>query len=380
MNYIILIVAVIMVIFIQFFFYKRQLDKLQERAGQDKSLDFMQQQVDNLRDQIAKSLDSNAQLFSQQLSLLTNNISNNFNQLNSQVNQQLNNNTQLIQKTQQSMGERLDHASRTVNQVGSKLAQLEEANKRLFEVGKDISSLQELLKAPKLRGGLGEFLLGDLLSQMFPSNCYDLQYSFKNGERVDAIVRLAQGMVPIDAKFPLENFKAYIEANKQNGQTAGYYKQFINDVKKHVNDIATKYIKPDETNFDFALMYIPAENIYYETIIKDERFGEDKSIANYALSKKVIPVSPNSLYAYLLSILLGLKSLRIEKSAQEIINHLSGLRKDLVTFQGDFQRLGGHIERSKSSYETAEKRLEKFDQKLVKIESISPSEPKKIEN
>ena len=193
--------------------------------------------------------------------------------------------------------------------------------------------------------------------------------------------RLGNGMVPVDSKFPLENFKRVIETTDEAGQRAAR-KQFARDVKKHIDAIASKYILPDEGTFDFALMYIPAENVYYETIIKDEDSAE-ASLSAYALSKRVIPVSPNSLFAYLQAIVLGLRGLRIEKSAQEIIAHLARLKGDFARFNEEFDTLGKHITNVKNRYDDAAKRLEKFDNKLQSSgddqESAAICQPKQKE-
>jgi DNA recombination protein RmuC len=141
-------------------------------------------------------------------------------------------------------------------------------------------------------------------------------------------------------------------------------RKFVTDLKRHIDLIASKYILPDEGTFDFALMYIPAENVYYETMIRDETLGDEKSLANYALSRRVIPVSPSSFYAYLQAIVLGLKGLRIEKSAREIIQHLGRLQGDFTRFREDFEVLGKHLNNIRSRYEEASKRLDRFGEKL----------------
>lgn len=346
---------------------RRQRQEAKRSKEDDKAMLLMQQQIDNLREQLRGSLDGNTQLINQQLGNMA-----------KQVGDQLKANIDMIQKANLNLGERLDSASKVVGQVQSRLGQLEEANRRIFDVGKDIASLQEILRAPKLRGSLSELFLGDLLAQILPPKHYTLQYRFRSGEKVDAVIKLGPGLVPVDAKFPLENFKRLVAA-KTDQERKPARKQFTSDVKKHVDDIAGKYILPDEGTFDFALMYIPAENVYYETIVKDESLGEDRSISSYAISKRVIPVSPNSFYAYLQAIVLGLRGLRIEESAQEIIRSLVRLEDDFSRFRDDFDKLGTHLSHSKSSYEAADKRLEKFADKLHQVEATEPGpSPEKL--
>jgi len=279
----------------------------------------------------------------------------------------------ILSDANQEFGARLESATRAVSDVRQHLGKLEESHRQLYEVGKNIASLQELLRAPKIRGGIGEFLLEELLSQIMPKDFFVLQYEFKNNQRVDAVIRFGQGLVPVDAKFPLENFRRLIE-NKNDSEKKSIKKQFVSDVKQHIRSISEKYIVPDEGTFDFAMMYIPAENVYYETIIKDEKFEEGTGIFQYALSKKVVPVSPNSFYAYLRVILLGLKGMSIEKGAQDIIRGLSRLRNDFDKFYVDFSKVGKHLSNSKSSYDFAEKRLERLGNKLAGIEAPQSSQ------
>ncbi len=329
----------------------------------DPSLSLMQQEVQSLRGQLTDAMLKNQDSVNQQLG-----------QINLQVNTQLNNVTQQLQKSTGDLNSRLDNAARVVQEVSKGLGSLSEATQKVFDVGKDIASLQEILRSPKLRGGLGELFLGDLLAQIFPQAHYSLQYRFKSGEAVDAVIRVGQSLVPVDAKFPLENFKRVVETATEEERKIAK-KKFIADVKKHIDAIAGKYILPDEGTFDFALMYIPAENVYYELIIKDEVVDTDKALLNYAFAKRVIPVSPNSFYAYLQTILLGLKGLHIEEQAQDILKNLARLSGDFRKFQDEFQLVGKHLTNTKMRYDEADKRLEKFGDKL---QSLSGGEPPEV--
>lgn len=333
------------------------------RATKEKDPAFLllQQQIDSLRDQVSRSLDSNVHLVQQQLTSLSSQVTSNLNSVVGQVNQQMGTGMNLLQKAGQ-------HFSDRVQEVSTRLAQLDESNKRILEVGKSLASLQELLRAPKIRGGLGEFLLGDLLAQIMPGEYFTLQYAFKSGDRVDAVIRLSQGLVPVDAKFPLENFQKYMSSQEESARK-NFFKLFSTDVKKHVEGISHKYILPQEGTCDFALMYIPAENVYYEAFIKDEAFVEGKGLREYTYAKHVIPVSPNSFYAYLQTILLGLRGLKIEESAREMIHHLTALRGQLIRFQDEFRKLGKHLEQGRGSFEAAQRQLDKFSDKLAAAET-----------
>lgn len=321
----------------------------------DPTMTLMQQEVQSLRGQLTDTMLKSQDSMNQQLSQVT-----------LQVNAQLNQVTQQLQKSTGDLNSRLDNAARVVQEVSKGLGGLSEATKKVFDVGKDIASLQEILRSPKLRGGLGELFLGDLLAQIFPPAHYTLQYRFKSGEAVDAAIRIGPNLVPVDAKFPLENFKRVVETATEDERRIAK-KKFIADVKKHIDAIAGKYILPDEGTFDFALMYIPAENVYYELIIRDEAVDTDKGLLNYAFAKRVIPVSPNSFYAYLQTILLGLKGLHIEEQAQEILKSLARLSGDFEKFRADFELVGKHLTNTKSKYDDADKKLEKFGDRLQSL-------------
>src|SRR5437870_12575593 len=195
---------------------------------------------------------------------------------------------------------------------------------------------------------MGELFLNDLLAQILPPEHFRLQHHFKNGDAVDAVILIGANFVPVDSKFPLENFRRVVEAATESERIAAR-KQFLRDVKRHVDAIATKYILCDEGTYDFALMYVPAENVYYETIIKED-VGEDRQLFSYALAKRVIPVSPNSFYAYVQTILLGLRGMKVEERAQEILGELSRLRGDFAKIQENFRVLGRHLANASGSY------------------------------
>jgi DNA recombination protein RmuC len=273
-----------------------------------------------------------------------------------------------LQSSTSAMNQRLDNAAKVVGDLREKVGQI-------HEVGKAAAELVNILRAPKLRGGMGELFLGDLLAQILPPEHFTLQHRFKSGDAVDAAIQIGQRFVPVDAKFPFENFKRIIEATSDSERVAAR-KQFLRDVKKHVDAIATKYILPDEGTYDFALMYVPAENVYYETIIKEDA-GEERQLFSYALEKRVVPVSPNSFYAYLQTILLGLRGMKVEERAQEILETLQRLRGDFERLQENFRILGKHLTNASGAYADTEKTLTKFDAKLGQVEQrpLSVGEP-----
>ena len=350
-----------------------------QKRTADPAVSLLQQEVQSLRGQLSDAMIKSQDAVNHQLGHVMQQVNTQLGQITSQVNTRLGQVTDQLQKSTGDLNTRLDNAAKVVSEVSKGLGSLGEATKKVFEVGKDIASLQEILRSPKLRGGLGELFLGDLLAQILPPAHFTLQHRFKSGEVVDAVIRLGHNLVPVDAKFPLENFKRVIEVSSEEDQRAAKRK-FIADVKKHIDAISGKYILPDEGTFDFALMYIPAENVYYELIIKDEAMDTDKGLLNYAFVKRVIPVSPNSFYAYLQTILLGLKGMHIEERAQDILTNLARLSGDFRKFQEEFELVGKHLTNTKSRYDEADKKLAKFDDKLQSLSNAlpAPEETKKL--
>ena len=289
-----------------------------------------------------------------------------------EVSRQLQDGMRLIQSTQGSLNERLDRAAQMVGEVQGSLGKLGEATQRVVEVGREIQGLEQVLKSPKIRGGLGETLLAELLAQMLPREHYALQHPFRSGDKVDAAILIGGRLVPVDAKFPLENFRRML-AEPEEERRRPPRRAFARDVKLRIDEIAKKYILPDEGTFDFALMYVPAENVYYEIIIKDDADGE--SIAAYALDRRVIPVSPNSFYAYLQVIILGLRGLRIEANAREIQSDLIRLGGDLEKVRDPLQKLGVHLGNAQKQFADTERALDRFQTKLEAIERKGEAQP-----
>jgi DNA recombination protein RmuC len=285
-------------------------------------------------------------------------------QVTAEVNRRLQDGMALMQDAQKTMGQRLDDASRAVTEVHGQLGALGEATRRMEQVGREIAGLEQILRAPKIRGGLGETLLERLLAEILPTGNYRLQHSFRSGDKVDAAIVVADRLVPVDSKFPLENFRRMLEEPDEDKRRQAR-RAFLKDVRGRVDEIAKKYIVPDESTFEFALMYIPAENVYYEVILRDEA-GED-SLLGYALGRRVVPVSPNSFYAYLQVILLGLRGLRIEQNAREILGVLGRLQGDAARLREHVDTLGRHITNAKNKYDETTTSLARLEGKLEDV-------------
>ncbi|MFH0988893.1 MAG: DNA recombination protein RmuC [bacterium] len=348
--------------------------RLYSKRGDDsgQSALLFQQQVESIRNEVRESLQGTTTQLNQRLDATTQTV----NQQLTIVTSQLSSVTQQLQNNTGQVGSRLDTAAKVIQDVQNKLGELGKATQEIKELGQSVSKLEEMLKAPKLRGGLGELLLEDLLKQVLSASAYGIQYRFKSGHVVDAIIRMSGGIVPVDSKFPLENFQKMLEAkSEQEKKTAT--RLFRTDVKKHIDAIADKYILTDEGTFNFALMYIPAENIFYETIIKDESFAEEDGLQAYAAKRHVIPVSPNSFYAYLNVIVMGLKGMQIERSAKEIIQQLDRLGSELQKFSDVFETLGGQLNNAKNNYDKADKQLSSLRDKFTAVRSIPGSDGEK---
>jgi DNA recombination protein RmuC len=263
-------------------------------------------------------------------------------------------------------------AGQTATQIAEKLERVQGATAQVLARANDLARLEQALRPPKARGGFGELLLGNLLRDMLPSDAYSLQYGFKSGERVDAVIKIDK-LVPVDAKFPLDNFARLVETEDE-AESALHAKAFERDVKIHVDAISAKYVRPAEGTYDFALMYLPSESVYYEVVC-----AKSDVLYRYALEKRVFPVSPTTFHAYLHVIALGLKGLQIEQHAQDVMSYCSGLAKDFDRFRAEFDTLGKHLGNAQTKYGDADRRLGGLERDLERAtdwgHAVEPGEP-----
>ncbi|MFA5767099.1 MAG: DNA recombination protein RmuC [Candidatus Paceibacterota bacterium] len=252
--------------------------------------------------------------------------------------------------------------------------QIREDLKQVQDRVKDVSSFQEIFRSPKLRGQWGEASLEHILSQHFPSELYEIQHLFSTGEQVDAALKLPNGRIlPIDAKFPSENFAKMVEASpEEKGQ---FQKKFISDLRGHIDKISEKYIIPSESTVEFALMYIPAEAIYYEIV---NNIGKEFDLNSYAWSKKIIMTSPNTIYLTLRTIEHWFKDTQISRQTQNILKRLDRVQQDASKLLQDFRKLGSHLRSAVSSYDGSEKRLNMLTDKVERLKEFK--ETKKLKS
>lgn len=270
-----------------------------------------------------------------------------------------------VDEGRKAVGEKFESSLKVIGDIKKVLGSLEETNKQMLDIGKDISSLQDLLKPPQIRGGFGELTLRHILAQLLPKENFEEKYRFKSGSIVDAVVKIGDRIVPIDSKFPLESFQRYIEASE--GEKKSNLREFERNVKAKIDDISAKYILEDEGTYDFALMYIPSENVYYQTILKEDLEINGNSISDYALEKRVVLVSPNSIYAYLRVIYIGLRGMQFERNVRKIVEDFARLNKEFEKFQEEFRKLGSHLGHAKGSFDRADRQLDTFSGRLTLI-------------
>ncbi len=277
--------------------------------------------------------------------------------MNQNVARRLNENVQAMRETSGSVGDRIAGVQATFAELQKQIGGLSEQARQLSETSKLVGDLQRIFSAPKLRGGFGEAQLDALLSQVFAREQFQLQYQFPSGDIVDAIVHFPLGSVAIDSKFPLENFKRMLEAAGDTDRKAAR-RDFLRDVKRRVDEIAARYIRPADGTLPFALAYIPAENVYYEAIIRDE---EGNDLYPYCLERRVFPVSPNSLYAYLQTIVVGMSGMRISQRAQSILRELDSLRHELGKLDEIYGTLGQHLKNASARFDDGARALDRLE-------------------
>lgn len=233
-----------------------------------------------------------------------------------------------LQKNTESLNKRLDTAARVIGDVQKNIGEMS-------EIGRGMKDLQEFLRSPKLRGNIGEQVLKELLGQMLPKQSFHLQYTFKSGDKVDAAIKTSAGIVPIDSKFPMEDFRKMI-GSKDEKEKKAYERLFEKDVKNHIDSISKKYILTEEGTIDYALMYVPSESVYYEIV-------NNTSLFDYAAAKRVLPVSPTTFYAYLRAILMSFEGQKIEKEARAILSALRAIQKDYNKVDDNLGVLQKHL-------------------------------------
>jgi DNA recombination protein RmuC len=254
-----------------------------------------------------------------------------------------------LQKNTQALNERLDTAARVISEVQKNVGEMS-------EIGRSMKDLQEFLKSPKIRGNIGEQVLIELLSQYLPKHSFHIQYSFKSGEKVDAAIKTTAGIVPVDSKFPMENFRKMSKAENDSDRQV-FQKEFERDVKKHIDNISKKYILTEEGTIDYALMYVQSESVYYEIVNNSKLF-------DYAGEKRVLPVSPTTFYAYMRAILMSFEGQKIELRAREILYSIRAVQKDYLKVDDNLKVMQKHLTNAYNMMENVQGSFKRLGSKI----------------
>jgi len=272
------------------------------------------------------------------------------------------------QQMRESMQSQMGESRKLIADITREITEVKEGNKQVFSVTEQLQNLEKVLKNQKQRGNLGEAGLELILSNVLPPTAYKLQYGFKNGEAVDAIVITKDGFIPVDAKFSLDNYNRVVNA-KTDEERDDTQKEFKNDLKKRIDETA-KYIRPDEGTLPFAFMFIPAEGIYYDLLVNEVGAVKvnTRNLIDYAYKdKNVIIVSPTTFSAYLQSVLYGFRAFQVEERSKEIIKHVEELGRHIASYEQYMQKLGTTLGTVVSHYNTAHKELKKVDKDVMRI-------------
>ena len=266
-----------------------------------------------------------------------------------------------LDKNSNELNQRLDKAAQVIGSLQRELGSVNEFNR----------SMREFLAAPKTRGNFGEMILEELLRQHLPGGSFKMQYKFKNGETVDAVVLLDGNILCIDSKFPLENFKAMFNAESEEARLT-FDKNFTRDVKKHIDDIAKKYILPQEKTYDFALMYVPAESVYYEILRKDE-------LMEYAKGKRVFLISPQAMYHYIHVLAQALRGRKVNELAQQVLSYFASIKQETLKLGRDLEISYRHVNNAKNAMDSVNNGFLKLSDKVERAAELQAIEAKVAE-
>ncbi len=276
------------------------------------------------------------------------------------------------QNLTQSVQKQMSESYRIIKDVTEGLTKLDETNRQVVSFADQLQNLQDILKNPKQRGILGEYYLETVLKNVMPPGSFQMQYSFKNGEIVDAVVFMRDRLIPIDSKFSLDNYNKAISAREGSDREA-FEKAFKQDLKIRIDETA-KYVRPEENTMEFAFMFIPSEGVYYDLLVNQvgAMKTNTRDLIEYAFSKKVIIVSPTSFLAYLQTVLQGLKALQIEEQAKDIQKRVGELGKHLGSYDEYMKKLGNTLQTSVNHYTAAYKEFGKINKDVMRISGEAP--------
>jgi DNA recombination protein RmuC len=357
----IVLIVLLLLVLIGVLYLANKLNSSKDNSVVGKSLEFLQTQINQVNQQQGDKIDKTRQELNDLL-IKQNQL------LNDQLSKSQSSIQQQFAISQKSISETTKLTSDIVKEVTEKLTKLDETNKQVVNFAGQLQSLENILKNPKQRGILGEYFLETVLKNVLPPGSYEMQYKFKNGEIVDAVIKVKDKIIPIDSKFSLENYNKIIE-EKDVATRERLEKLFKADLKNRIDE-TSKYVRQEEGCMDFAFMFIPSEGIYYDLLIN--QVGALKvdtaDLIQYAFAQKnVIIVSPTSFLAYLQTVLQGLRALQIEDSAKFIIEKVRKLQKHLSAFDENFDKLGKQLGTVVNTYNSSTKEFKKIDKDVLAI-------------
>ena len=264
-----------------------------------------------------------------------------------------------VEKSKDVLSKNTVETFKTLRDMESTVQQLIQQQKESHEIGQ---SLKYLLQTPKLRGNYGETVLEEMLDRILPKGIWYRQYSIE-GKLVDAVVKYREVIIPIDSKFPRDDYERYLSCEKESDKK-GYWRQYEDALKRQIDSIKSKYIKPEKGTSEFALMFIPSEGVYYETIAEKNFIGEPCAIYEYAQNKHVIPVSPNTFYAFLQVVLFGIRNLEVIQSAKKLQEGLSDIERNFTHFYSRFEEIGKNLEKAGEAYRVGQGHIRRFKENL----------------
>jgi DNA recombination protein RmuC len=314
-------------------------------------------QLSAVRQEMQNSLTTQSQTVLTQMNSLMQSVTQQLGQVRHELQAGVASSGQLASSAQTAMAQQLQASNEAIRKISTQLAEVQQSGRDLSQ---SAQTLQNVLGGAKTRGSLGEVALERLLEDALPQSAYETQFRFvSTGAIVDAIVHVGERLLPIDSKFPLEAYRRLVETGSDARR------EFCTAVRKHADSIAEKYILPDEHTFDYALMFVPSEGVYYELLMsEDAKFGQ---LDGYCRSKHVFPVSPNTFYACLSAIASSLQGQKIAENARHLMGSLEGLKKQFESFGDVYDKLGNHLRHAQQSYEDADSKLSRARNSLEQL-------------
>ena len=331
------------------YFIHIKFEELKKNSSEDQAQRMMLEVIQNLQKEVREGGDKNRIELQQRLDKTLEMLTNQLAHSQKSVDAKLSENTRL-------MGERLDSAAKVIGAVKGELGKMQ-------EISGHITSLTDIFRNAKKRGGLGEEGLNEMLANALSTDQYSLQYRVGDNEIVDAVIKTKNGIIPIDSKFPMDNFRVILDAKTPEDEEAAL-RNFRKDVKKHIGDISRKYIRPEAGTVDFAIMYIPAESVHYEAAINDEELQE------YARKNRVHMVSPNGLFYFLRIILIAFQSQKFEENAKKVLDLIAGVKQESVKFGENIQVLSKHVSNAKTKMDEVNVGYDRLASRIDRVTEV----------